>query len=71
MKNDTALKIVQIQEQAMEDAQYRELLAEYRQQSRKMAQVLAALPDSDRSMIEDYLGLIAQMHRSMLEMACQ
>lgn len=71
MKNDTALKIVQIQEQAMEDAQYRELLSEYRQQSRKMAQVLAALPDSDRSMIEDYLGLIAQMHRSMLEMACQ
>ena len=69
MDQSAAARMIQIQEQAMHNTEYRALLAEYRQRSEELARVLETLSNEDRNVIEDYLGLTAEMHRKILEMA--
>lgn len=71
MRSETALKIAQIQDQAMHEVEYQVLLAEYGQRNSELVHFLAALPEGERSVIEDYLGLVAEMHCKMLEIACR
>lgn len=71
MTIDIALRIVQIQEQAMNDPEYLCLLEEFRIRSRELSALLDTLSGEKRDTIENYLGLTAQMHRFLLEFALQ
>ena len=65
-----ALRMAEVQECAAQDGEYQKLLAEYRLVSPVFLGVLESLPREDASVIEEYLGLTAQMHRKLLELAC-
>ena len=65
MKRDVALKIADVQNRAATDRGYLSLWEEYRRISPKLLNLLEA------SVIEDYLGVTAEMHRFLLELACE
>lgn len=71
MDRNTALNMVAIQEAAAQDEDYRKLLEEYRERNVQMLRLLRFLPQKQAEILEDYLGLVAEMHRRLLELACQ
>lgn len=71
MNRSAALEMIRIQEQALEDEEYQLLLQEYRRRSTELARILQSIPDRERDVLEDYLGLAAEMHRKLLEIACK
>ena len=71
MKKETAQRIFDIQEAAARDEDYRKLLEEYRERNVQMLRLLRNLPREQAEILEDYLGLVAEMHRRLLELACQ
>lgn len=71
MKKETAQRIFEIQEAAARDEDYRKLLEEYRERNVQMLRLLRNLPREQAEILEDYLGLVAEMHRRLLELACQ
>lgn len=71
MDRNTALNMVAIQEAAAQDEDYRKLLEEYRERNVQMLRLLRLLPQKQAEILEDYLGLVAEMHRRLLELACQ
>ena len=71
MKRDVALKIADVQNRAATDRGYLSLWEEYRRISPKLLNLLEKLPGEEASVIEDYLGVTAEMHRFLLELACE
>ena len=70
MNPEIAQRIVAVQEAAGQDEQYRTLLEEYRTLDRQFLEILPTLTKAQCDTVTDYIGLIAQMHRRMLEIAC-
>ena len=71
MKQEVALKISQVQSKAATDRAYLSLWEEYKEISPQLLRLLERLPGEDASIIEDYLGLTAEMNRFLLELACE
>ena len=70
MDKAVAEKIFAIQDTAQRDEAYRQLLAEHEVQNQRFLQALESMPQPQREAVEDYLGLVAQMHLRLLELAC-
>ena len=64
-------KIIQIQKTAAEDPDYLALLDEYRELGNKFSRLLETLPREDADVIEDYLGIVGELHRRQLIIACK
>lgn len=71
MERKTALKIANVQERAAKHPEYLALWEAYRVLSPRLIGLLERLPREDADIVEDYLGLTAEMHRYLLEMACE
>lgn len=71
MERTAALRIAEIQERAAKNPEYLELWEEYRIRGAELMRLLERLPREDADIIEDYLGLTEEMHRYLLELACQ
>lgn len=64
-------KIIRIQETAAEDPDYLALLEEYRELGSSFLELLESLPRKDAGLIEDYLGIVGELHRRQLIIACK
>ena len=71
MDRKIALRIADVQERAMKDIRYLALWEAYHERSRELVLLLERLPREDADVVEDYLGLTGEMHRLLLELACQ
>ena len=71
MERRTALRVAEVQERAAKCPEYLALWEEYRVVSPRLLGLLEKLPREDADIVEDYLGLTAEMHRYLLEMACE
>lgn len=60
-----------IQELAMGKEEYRELLWEHEELNGRMLEAMEEMREDQRSAVEDYLGLVAQMGNFLLNMACE
>ena len=67
----TIQKIANVQERAAKHPEYLALWEAYRVLSPRLIGLLERLPREDADIVEDYLGLTAEMHRYLLEMACE
>ena len=70
MKHEIADKILALQEAAMGDAGYRELLAEYRLLDRGLLDVLPSMTPAQRQAVMDYVGCAYEISRRLLELSC-
>ena len=64
-------RILDLQDLAREDAEYRELYEEYRVLNEELIDLLSDLPTEQQSTILDFLGVTAAMHLRMLALAAQ
>ena len=71
MERSVALKIAVIQERAAQDPQYLALWQEYSTICPRLLNLLEQLPPEDACIVEDYLGVAEEMHRYLLERACE
>lgn len=71
MEREVALKMAEVQERAAKCPEYLALWEEYRVVSPRLLGLLEKLPREDADIVEDYLGLTGQMHRLLLELACE
>lgn len=71
MERKTALKIADAQERAAKHPEYLALWEEYRVVSSGLFGLLERMPREDAAIVEDYLGLTGEMHRFLLELACE
>ena len=69
MDRATLNKILDIQDHALADPVYQELHAQYTSCSDGFLDLLARLPEPERTVLEDYLGVSAAMHLRLLELA--
>ena len=60
-----------VYEQARQDVEYRKLLEEYRVREAQLFAGLEAMGEQQCSIVLDYLGLIGEMHRKLLEFSCK
>ena len=71
MERSVALKIAVIQARAAQDPQYLALWKEYSTICPRLLNLLEQLPSEDACIVEDYLGVAGEMHRYLLERACE
>ena len=71
MNQATGKRIIEIQNAALEDDFYKELLAEYEPISQRFAQVLRKLSPEHRAALEDYFGVTGAMHLRLMELAVE
>lgn len=69
MDRETAKRIVNIQERAMADAAYQQLLEEYAVSKAWFGAFLETLTQEQQSAAADYLGVTAAMYLRLLELA--
>ena len=69
MDAETARQIMDIQEQALEDAQFQRLLDEYTIYHPRFLALLKTLSQEQQDVIMDFLGVGAAMHLRLLELA--
>lgn len=69
--SDEFKKYLDLQEQLMQDSEYGGLLGEYRRQNGAFLAVLEQLDPRQRQVVEDYLGICAELHTKMLLLACR
>lgn len=70
MNKEIALKIAAVQEAAEQDEQYQVLLEEYRILDKRFLDMLPTLTKEQRDAVTDYLGVVFEMQRRQLEIAC-
>ena len=71
MNDITVRRIIALQEMLLQDERYCQLHEEYMQCNSRFAQLLQELTKNQRAAAEDYLGVCAEMHLRMLEVACE
>ncbi len=71
MNQHTAKKIFEIQQACTQDKVYQGLLQEYASANDRLLECLDTLPPAQQDAVFDHLGLVAQMHLRMLEIACE
>ena len=69
MRKELSKKILQLQEAAMEDETYRQLMDEHGVRNERFLQVVQSLSEEQQTAIFDYLGVLIEMHLRMLEQA--
>lgn len=67
MNTATARKIIEIQEKAMRDEQYLQLMEEYQGRNRCLLEELETMTETQQSAVLNYIGLCAEMHAKLLE----
>ena len=71
MTTATLNRILDLQDLAGEDTEYRELYNEYRVLNVELIDLLSDLPSEQQSTILDFLGVTAAMHLRLLALACE
>ena len=71
MNKEIALKILDVQEKVMNNANYKKLLEEFRQYDEKMRSLYATLSKEQLDVLMGYLGVGAELHLYLLEIACR
>ena len=69
MRKELSKKILQLQEAAMEDETYRQLMDEHGARNERFLEVVQSLSEEQQTAIYDYLGVLIEMHLRMLEQA--
>ena len=69
MRKELSKKILQLQEAAMEDETYRQLMDEHGARNERLLEVVQSLSEEQQTAIYDYLGVLIEMHLLMLEQA--
>lgn len=70
MDRNTVRRIFALQDMAMEDERYRQLLAEYRLLDKGLLDVFAAVTPAQRDAVMDYVGCVHAINLRLLELAC-
>ena len=63
-------KLAIIQENALQDDQYQQLLTEYHMINRQFTHMVESFSPEQKDLVLDYIGIIAEMNRRLLELAC-
>lgn len=71
MNQERNLQMIAVQERVMADPEYQALNEEYRKLSGRFDAFLRNLPEEQRNLVMDYLGIVIQMHSKMLIYACE
>lgn len=71
MNRQTAEKIISIQEQLVECAEYRALLEEYHNRNEKLMKLLEELDEKHAAVLWDSLGVSIELHLMMLAQAIE
>ena len=71
MTTATLNRILDIQDLAGQDGEYRELYGEYQLLNKELLSLLSALPSHQQSRILDFLGVTTAMHLRLLALACE
>lgn len=71
MKKEGVERLILAQEKAVADPEYQALNEEYRKLSGRFDAFLLNLPEEQRNLVMDYLGIVIQMHSKMLILACE
>lgn len=71
MDHSLSKRIISVQTQLAQDPDYQKLQEELDILDPAMLHLMVILPREQAEVLEDYLGLIAEMHRRMLILACQ
>lgn len=71
MNQERNLQIIAVQERVIADPEYQALNEEYRKLSGRFDAFLLNLPEEQRNLVMDYLGIVIQMHSKMLILACE
>ena len=69
MSREASRKLLQLQEAAMEDETYRQLMDEHGARNERFLEVVQSLSEEQQTAINDYLGVLIEMHLRMLEQA--
>lgn len=70
MEKKIAEKILVVQDMALEDARYKELLCEHEITNRRFVEILPTLSKEQQDAVMDYVGLAFAMHLRLLELSC-
>ena len=70
MEKKIAEKILVVQDMALEDARYKELLCEHESINRRFVEILPTLSKEQQDVVMDYVGLAFAMHLRLLELSC-
>ena len=68
MNQETSNRLLSIQERAMVDETYMELMREHEERNGRFLATMESLSEEQRAAIYDYLGVLVQMHHRMLEL---
>lgn len=71
MKTETLHKILDVQDALLLDQRYRERYEEYTIYSQRFVRLQNELTPEQNKVLGDYLGVCAEMHLRMLELACE
>lgn len=71
MNQKTAEKIISVQEELQDRADYKELLAEYRRSDERLLTLLKELDEQQAKVIWDFLGVGIELHLMMLAQAIE
>lgn len=71
MKKDTAEKIIQAQENAMQTIRFRNALTRHKMLEKQLSEILSTLPKEQQDIIGDYCDSFFELHLYMLESACE
>lgn len=71
MDQEVGRRMLQVEEHAFQDERYRQLLEEYRVLDARLLRALDTMTKEQRDAVMDYLGLLGEMFRKMLAIACE
>lgn len=71
MDRKTAARMLDLIKKTSEDPEYHMLMEELLQLDTRMLRLFDDLPAAQAGLIADYIGLLGEMHRKMLEIACR
>lgn len=70
MQRNALKKLQMLQEALQSDEEYQAMKKEYRLRQAQLRKVLEALPEEQRTVILEYIGLCAEMDVRTTEVAC-
>lgn len=69
MDNETMHWILDVQDAALEDEQYRQIHVQYRLSNEKLLALLDALTEEQRTVILDFIGDSVELYHRIMEIA--
>lgn len=71
MDQEVGRRMLKVEELAFQDERYQQLLEEYRVLDARLLRALDTMAQEQRDVVMDYLGLLGEMFRRMLSIACK